>query len=166
MAIRPARAQNNTNLNIPYQQNPKLFDMPNVARTASAEVIRLQLAVINDIKTLMDYNYEDFKSIDYVTDAFYGNPQGPGTQYYKDKFREILSEVHGLLSFGDQSSPYYDFLVYRNMFNVRYNKDTGAPIITFTLDVQNNNIDDLDIQVLKISTKDQVLYQEGIEIVE
>lgn len=165
MAIRPARAQNNTNLNIPYQQNPKLFDMPNVARTASAEVIRLQLAVINDIKTLMDYNYEDFKSIDYVTDAFYGNPQGPGTQYYKDQFRSILSEVHQKISVGDPDSANYNLLNYRNMFNVRYNRDTGAPIITLTIDVQNNNIDDLDAQVLKISTKDKV-YQEGIEIVE
>jgi len=139
----PPTRSNSTNIPLTYQQNPKVIDMPNVVATASAEAIRLQMLIIKDVTNLIEFDYENFASIDYMPDASNSNELIPGNPVYKEHFNNIVKEIDTKLGYGKTTSSAY-LSHYRGYFSLLYGND-GIPIIKFSLPISDNMIDDFSI---------------------
>lgn len=140
----PPTRSNSTNIPLNYQQNPKVIDMPNVASAVITESKRLELLIIKDITNLIEFDYENFASIDYMPDASNSNELIPGNPVYKEHFNNVINEIRTKLAYQDTTSSAY-VSKYREYFTMIYDEGSGLPKIKFSMPISDNLIDDFSI---------------------
>lgn len=145
----PSRQNNATNIPLTYEQNPHVIDMPNVASAVYQETKRLELEIIDDLTELINYDYENFRSIDYFPGADRLLDRSPGSKLYIEAFQEVLNEINRKLIHGRPRYKYYVTL-FRKYFKVSYN-DNGIPVIRFSIPLSDNIVEELKIHNVSIT---------------
>lgn len=142
----PPRNNNSTNIPLNYEQNPKVLDMPNVSSVVTEELKRLQLEIISDITDLIDFDFENYKSVDYFPKPSDIIDDSPGSRTYSRQFNRVINDIRTKLRVAQEDRrKYLSYVKYfRKYFTVSYDNE-GLPILKFTIPVSNNAIEELMI---------------------
>lgn len=133
-----------TNYLIPEESND-ILSMPDLEKEISAEIARITLSLINDIKEVFNVGL-NYDSIEYIEDEL---KEVQTIDYILgQKIQELQNAINIAL---DKKRTNY--LEYFNYFKVRYDKTTGKRTITLNLPIKTTmNFSD-KIQVFENSLR-------------